>query len=136
MELPVLADSGQQLAQRDQARPGNRDGHGVVLIVSCGQHVVTEGQREAVRVLVHQRGVGSDVHDETCAVIQARTSPTLKAVTRSESLMGFGNVPAFTLRHSVGAEKGRGAGVSGLLGLCTSCASRMKALSGSASKTD
>lgn len=50
--------------------------------------------------------------------------------------MGLGKVPAFTLRHSVGAEKGKGAGVSGLLGLCTSCASRMKALSGRASKTD
>ena len=126
MELPVLANGGQQLTQRDQARPGNRDGHDVVLVVSCGQHVVTEGQR----------GVGSDIHAETCAVIQARTSPTVKAVTRSESLMGLGNVPAFTLRHSVGAEKGRGSGVSGRLGLCTSCASRMKALSGRASKTD
>ena len=62
--------------------------------------------------------------------------PTFQAVTRSESLIGLGNVPAFTLRHSVGAEKGKGAGVSGLLGLCTSWDSRMNALSGSASKTD
>ena len=62
MVLPVPADSGQQLAQRDQARPGNRDGHDVVLVVGRSQHVVTEGQREAVRVLVHERGVGIDVH--------------------------------------------------------------------------
>ncbi len=71
-----------------------------------------------------------------CAVIQARTVPTFQAVTRSDNLMGAGNVPAFTLRHKVGAEKGRGAGVSGLLGLCTSWDSRMNALSGSASKTE
>ena len=72
----------------------------------------------------------------TCAVIHARTVPTFQAVTRSDSLIGLGNVPAFTMRQSVGAEKGRGAGVSGRLGLCTSCDSRMNALSGSASKTD
>jgi hypothetical protein len=71
-----------------------------------------------------------------CAVIHARTVPTFQAVTRSESLIGLGNVPAFTLRHSVGALNGRGAGVSGLLGLCTSCDSRINALSGSASKTE
>ena len=34
------------------------------------------------------------------------------------------------MRHSVGAENGNGAGVVGRLGLWTSCASRMKALSG------
>jgi hypothetical protein len=71
-----------------------------------------------------------------CAVIQARTVPTFQAVTRSDNLCGLGNVPAFTLRHKVGAEKGRGAGVSGRLGLCTSCDSRMNALSGRASKTE
>jgi hypothetical protein len=71
-----------------------------------------------------------------CAVIHARTVPTFQAVTRSESLIGLGNVPAFTLRHRVGAEKGRGAGVSGLLGLRTSWDSRMNALSGRASKTE
>lgn len=38
-----------------------------------------------------------------------------------------------TMRQSVGALNGSGAGVPGRLGLCTSCASRMKALSGSAS---
>jgi hypothetical protein len=69
----------------------------------------------------------------TCAVIQARTAPTFQAVTRSESFDGLGNVPAFTLRQRVGALKGNGAGVDGRLGLCTSCASRMKALSGRAS---
>jgi hypothetical protein len=71
-----------------------------------------------------------------CAVIQARTSPTRQAVTRSDNLCGAGNVPAFTLRHKVGAEKGRGAGVSGRLGLCTIFDSRMNALSGRASKTE
>ena len=71
-----------------------------------------------------------------CAVIQARTVPTFQAVTRWDNLTGAGNVPAFTLRHRVGAEKGSGAGVSGRFGLCTSCDSRMNALSGSASKTD
>lgn len=45
-------------------------------------------------------------------------------------------MPAFTLRHKVGPEKGRGTGVSGRLGLCTSCDSRMNALSGRASKTE
>ena len=62
MELPVPADGGQQLTQRDQARPANRDADGVVLIVGRGQHVVIEGQREAVRVLVNQRSVCIDVH--------------------------------------------------------------------------
>jgi hypothetical protein len=71
-----------------------------------------------------------------CAVIQARTVPTFQAVTRSDSLIGLGNVPAFTLRHKVGAEKGRGAGVSGRFGLRTSWDSRMNALSGNASKTE
>jgi len=52
-----------------------------------------------------------------CAAIQARTVPTFQAVTRSDNLHGLGNVPAFTLRHSVGAENGNGAGVSGRLGL-------------------
>ena len=65
-----------------------------------------------------------------CAVIQARTAPTFQQVTRSDSLMGLGNLPAATSRHNVGAENGRGAGVVGRLGLWTSCASRMKALSG------
>lgn len=60
-------------------------------------------------------------------------SPTFQAVTRSDSLTGFGKVPAFTLRQSVGAENGRGAGLLGCLGLWTSCASRMKAPSGRAS---
>ena len=44
-----------------------------------------------------------------CAVIQALTVPTLHAVTRWDSLTGFGKVPAATLRHKVGAEKGSGA---------------------------
>ena len=57
-------------------------------------------------------------------------SPTFQAVTRSDNLTGLGNVPAFTLRHSVGAENGKGAGLSGCLGLWTSCVSRMNALSG------
>jgi hypothetical protein len=60
-------------------------------------------------------------------------SPTRHAVTRFESFTGFGNVPSFTFLHSVGAEKGSGAGLSGHLGLCTNCDSRMKALSGSLS---
>jgi hypothetical protein len=68
-----------------------------------------------------------------CAAIQARTSPTLQAVTRSESFTGFTNVPFFTLRQRVGAENGKGAGLSGCLGLWTSCDSRMNAPSGSAS---
>lgn len=72
-----------------------------------------------------------------CAVIQARTCPACHAVTRALNLVGLGNVPNFTMRHSVGAENGRGAmALSGLLGLRTSCASRSHALSGSASKTD
>ena len=32
-------------------------------------------------------------HAVACAVIQARTVPTFQAVTRSESLIGLGNVP-------------------------------------------
>ena len=75
-------------------------------------------------------------HRPVCALIQSRTSPTRHAVTLSDNLNGLGNVPAATLRHNVGAEKGRGAGVSGRFGLCTSCDSRMNALAGSASKTD
>ncbi len=71
-----------------------------------------------------------------CAAIQARTAPTCQAVTRSDNLMGLGNVPAFTLRHSVGALKGRGAGVSGRDGLWTSWDSRMNALSDSASNIE
>lgn len=60
--------------------------------------------------------------------------PTFHAVIRSDNLTGFGNVPSFTLRHRVGALKGSGAGLSGHLGLRTNCDSRMKALSGNASK--
>jgi hypothetical protein len=72
-----------------------------------------------------------------CADIQARTCPACQAVTRALNLVGFGNLPNFTIRHSVGAENGRGAmALSGLFGLRTSCASRSQALSGSASKTD
>ena len=52
---------------------------------------------------------------QDCAVIQARTAPTFQPVTRSDSLTGLGNVPAFTLRHKVGALKGSGAGVPGRL---------------------
>ena len=52
---------------------------------------------------------------------------------RSDSLTGLGNVPAFTLRQSVGAENGSGAGRPGRLGLCTKCDSRMNALSGNSS---
>lgn len=69
-------------------------------------------------------------------LIQARTSPTFQAVTLSDKRCGLGNVPAFTFRQRVGALNGRGTGVLGRFGLCTSCASRMNALSGSASKTD
>lgn len=65
-----------------------------------------------------------------CAAAHARISPTFQAVTRSDSFTGLGNVPAFTFRHSVGAENGKGAGLSGCLGLWTNCASRMNALSG------
>ena len=61
-------------------------------------------------------------------------APTFHAVTRSDNLTGFGNVPPFTLRHSVGALKGSGAGLSGRLELWTNCDSRMKALSGNSSK--
>jgi hypothetical protein len=50
--------------------------------------------------------------------------------------MGLGKVPAFTLRHKVGALKGRGAGVSGRDGLWTSWDSRMNALSDSASNIE
>ena len=71
-----------------------------------------------------------------CAVIQARTCPACQAVTRALNLVGLGNLPAFTMRHSVGAENGRGAmALSGLLGLRTSCDSRSQALSGRRSNT-
>ena len=70
------------------------------------------------------------VHPAVCALIHSRTAPTFHAVTRSDNLNGLGKVPAATIRHSVGAENGNGAGVAGRLGLWTSCASRMKALSG------
>ena len=56
-------------------------------------------------------------HRPVCALIQSRTSPTRHAVTLSDNLNGFGNVPAATFRHKVGAEKGRGAGLSGRFGL-------------------
>ena len=69
-------------------------------------------------------------------MIHARTSLTLHAVTRWDSLVGLGNVPALTFRHNVAALKGRGTGVPILLGHCTSCHSRMNALSGRASNTD
>lgn len=52
---------------------------------------------------------------------------------RSDNFNGFGKVPAFTLRHSVGPLKGKGAGHSGRFELCTSWDSRMNALSGSVS---
>jgi hypothetical protein len=68
-----------------------------------------------------------------CAANQARIEPTFQAVTRSDNFTGFGKLPFFTLRQSVGAENGSGAGLSGCLGLWTSCASRMNAPSGSAS---
>lgn len=73
------------------------------------------------------------IHPAIRALIQARTSPTFHAVTRWDNLYGGGKVAAFTLRHKVGAENGSGAGVEGRLWLCTSCASRMNALSGSKS---
>lgn len=41
--------------------------------------------------------------------IHARTVPTCHAVTRAESLVGFGNVPFFTFLQSVGLENGNGA---------------------------
>lgn len=53
------------------------------------------------------------------------------AVTRADSLAGAGNVPARTIRHSVGAENGSGAVLFGRLGLRTSCDSRNHALPGS-----
>jgi hypothetical protein len=65
-----------------------------------------------------------------CEFSQARTSPTRKAVIFAPSLIGWGKVPAFTLRHSVAPLKGSGAGRSGRLGLCTKHDSRMNALSG------
>ena len=73
------------------------------------------------------------IHPAIWALIHARTSPTFHAVTRWDNLYGGGKVAAFTLRHKVGAENGSGAGVEGRLWLCTSCASRMNALSGSKS---
>jgi hypothetical protein len=69
-------------------------------------------------------------HPAVCALIHSRTAPTLHAVTLADNLYGFGKVPAATLRQSVGALNGRGAGMVGRLGLWTSCASRMNALSG------
>ena len=67
------------------------------------------------------------------AVFIARHSPTIQAETLCDSFTGFGQVPFFTRRQSVGALNGKGAGVSGLFGLCTNCASRMNALSARAS---
>ena len=52
---------------------------------------------------------------------------------RCDNLNGAGNVPAATLRHSVGPENGSGAARSGRLGLRTRCDSRIRALSGSVS---
>jgi len=71
-----------------------------------------------------------------CANIHARTSPTFQQVTLVESLIGLGNWPFATKRQRVGAEKGKGAKLSGRFALFTSCDSRMKALSGSASKNE
>lgn len=72
-----------------------------------------------------------------CAVIQARTSLTFQQVTRSDSLIGLGKVPAATLRHNVGALNGRGATtLSAFFELRTNCDSRTNALSGRASKTE
>ena len=71
-----------------------------------------------------------------CAVIQARTCPACQAVTRALNLVGLGNLPSFTMRHSVGAENGKGAmAESGFFALRTSCASRSHAESGSRSNT-
>jgi hypothetical protein len=71
-----------------------------------------------------------------CAVIQARTCPACQAVTRALNLVGLGNLPSFTMRHSVGAENGNGAmAESGFFALRTSCASRSQAESGSRSNT-
>lgn len=50
--------------------------------------------------------------------------------------MGLGNVPALTLRHSVGALNGKGTGVSGRCGLCTSWDTRMNEPSDSASNIE
>jgi len=51
--------------------------------------------------------------------------------------MGFGKVPAATLRHNVGALNGSGATtLSAFFELRTSCDSRTIPLSGSASKTE
>jgi hypothetical protein len=90
-----------------------------------------------------------------CAVIQARTVPTLKAVTRWDNFTGLGNVPAFTLRHKVGALNGTTAALPAVarfgplplalfFSACSavtggdpmSCDTRTYALSDSASKTD
>lgn len=72
-----------------------------------------------------------------CADIHARTWPTCQAVTPALNLVGLGNLPALTMRQSVGAEKGRGAKeLAALLLLRTSWDSRSQALSGSASKND
>lgn len=70
-----------------------------------------------------------------CAAIHARIWPACQAVTPALNLVGLGNLPVLTMRHSVGAEKGSGAtALSGLLQLRTSWDSRSQALSGSASK--
>ena len=69
-------------------------------------------------------------HPAVCALIHSRTAPTFHAVTLTDNLNGLGKVPAATMRQSVGAENGNGAGVVGRLGLWTSCASRMNAPSG------
>jgi hypothetical protein len=44
--------------------------------------------------------------------IQVRISSTRQAVTRSDSLTGEGNSPAFTLRQSVADENGTMVGIS------------------------
>lgn len=58
-------------------------------------------------------------------------------MTRALSFVGLGNLPALTIRHNVGAEKGRGATMlAEVLVLRTSCDSRSHALSGNASNDD
>jgi len=63
------------------------------------------------------RVVGRGPHAASWAISQALTEPTFQAVTRSDSLIGFGKVPAFTLRHKVGALNGSGAVLVGRLTL-------------------
>jgi hypothetical protein len=74
-------------------------------------------------------------HDKPPAVDLRKllTSATCHAVTRVESLTGFGKVPAATLRHKVAELKGKRAGYLGRLGSKTKCDSRRKALSGNSS---